>query len=409
MTIENQIQRPVYFPGLTGLRFFAAFVVIICHVEEFKSIWKIRETNTWDLHFFSLMGELAVTFFFVLSGFLITYLLLVEKEKTGTIAMKQFWMRRVLRIFPLYYLIVFLGLFIFPIFPIFDFPEWTSHIYDNYWTKVLMYIFFLSNVAIASIYPIPYAVHTWSIGVEEQFYLLWPILVKYFKKTFMLLVGIIVVYLILAKGAWLINDLSGGSSRLFQVLKDFFIYTRIDCMAIGGIGAYAVYLQKESILKVIYNKYFQGGLYVLVFAIFFAQIEFGYFTHEVYSILFLLIILNIGSNKNTFFQLEHPTFKYLGKISYGLYMYNYFCVRLALIIVQAIWGENTLLGWSGNVLLYVLAVSLTLLFAALSYEYFEKPFLSLKHKYTIVKSGDAFKPKVRKMKFPFAQQEVVNN
>jgi len=64
--------KHVYFPGLTGLRFIAAFLVVICHAEEFKYIWKIREQNTWDLHFFSMMGELAVTFFFVLSGFLIT-------------------------------------------------------------------------------------------------------------------------------------------------------------------------------------------------------------------------------------------------------------------------------------------------------------------------------------------------
>ena len=112
MEKENS-NKHVYFSGLTGLRFFAAFVVILCHVEEFKSIWNIRETNTWDLHFFSLMGELGVTFFFVLSGFLITYLLLMEKERMGTIAIKQFYMRRVLRIVPLYYLIIFLGLFIF--------------------------------------------------------------------------------------------------------------------------------------------------------------------------------------------------------------------------------------------------------------------------------------------------------
>ena len=403
---KEHLNRHVYFPGLTGLRFFAAFLVILCHVEEFKYIWGIRESNTWDLHFFSLTGELAVTFFFVLSGFLITYLLLVEKEKTGTIAMKQFYMRRVLRIFPLYYLIVFLGLFVFPQFPIFDFPDWTDQIAGNFWLKVLMYLFFLSNLAAASIFPIPYAVHTWSIGVEEQFYLLWPALVKYFKNTLPILIGIIIVYLIFAKGFWYLDDLNGGANRIYQVLAGFFRFTRIDCMAIGGLGAYIIYLNQDKFLKILYNKFAQAGLYILVLTIYFAQIEFGYFTHEVYACLFLLIILNIGTNKQTFFQLEHPTFKYLGKISYGLYMYNYFCVRLAMIVVQYFWGENTLLGWEGNILLYFLAVVFTLVLSALSYEFFEKPFLRLKHRFTIVKSGETFQKNknVRKMEFPFVKK-----
>lgn len=398
--------KHVYFPGLTGLRFVAAFLVIICHVEEFKYIWNIRETNTWNLHFFSLMGELAVTFFFVLSGFLITYLLLVEKEKTGTIAMKQFYMRRVLRIFPLYYLTVILGLFILPQFAIFDFPEWSDQLDSNFWLKVAMYAVFLSNLAAASIFPVPYAVHTWSIGVEEQFYLLWPFLVKYFKKTFQLLVGIIVVYLILAKGFWWLDDLNEGNNRIYQVLAGFFRFTRIDCMAIGGLGAYAIYLNRTGFLNFIYDKSFQAVLYALVLFIFFEQIEFGYFTQEVYSVLFLLIILNIGTNKKTFFQLEHPAFKYLGKISYGLYMYNYLCVRLAMIIVQYFFGENRLLGWEGNIMLYLLSIALTIIVAAISYEFFEKPFLKLKHKFTIVKSGEASRP-VEDMKFPFSKRELI--
>jgi len=390
MEKENS-NKHVYFSGLTGLRFFAASVVILCHVEEFKSIWNIRETNTWDLHFFSLMGELGVTFFFVLSGFLITYLLLMEKERMGTIAIKQFYMRRVLRIVPLYYLIIFLGLFIFPQFEILDFPEWSDQIDGNFRLKVLMYTLFLSNLAIASIFPIPYVIHVWSIGVEEQFYLLWPFLVKHFKKTFRLLIGIIVIYLILAKGFMYLNDLHEGTNRLYQVVADFLKYTRIDCMAIGGIGGYAVYLNQTWVLNFIYQKSFQIGLYVVTILLIFTQLEFGYFTHEVYAIVFCLIILNIGNNKNTFFQLEHPTFKYLGKISYGLYMYNYLCVRLAMIVVQYFYGENVLLGLSGNVLLYILSIAFTIGLSALSYEYFEKPFLRFKHRFTIIKSGETFR------------------
>lgn len=254
-----------------------------------------------------------------------------------------------------------------------------------------MYTLFLSNLAIASIFPIPYVIYVWSIGVEEQFYLLWPFLVKHFKKTFRLLIGIIVIYLILAKGFMYLNDLHEGTNRLYQVVADFLKYTRIDCMAIGGIGGYAVYLNQTWVLNFIYQKSFQIGLYVVTILLIFTQLEFGYFTHEVYAIVFCLIILNIGNNKNTFFQLEHPTFKYLGKISYGLYMYNYLCVRLAMIVVQYFYGENVLLGLSGNVLLYILSIAFTIGLSALSYEYFEKPFLRFKHRFTIIKSGETFR------------------
>ena len=393
--------KHVYFPGLTGLRFIAAFLVVICHVEEFKYIWGIREQNTWDLHFFSMLGELAVTFFFVLSGFLITYLLLLEKERTGTINMRGFYMRRVLRIFPLYYLIVLTGLFVFPHFSILDFPGWTAELNGNFWIKVAMYMLFLSNLAAASIFPVPYAVHTWSIGVEEQFYLIWPFLVKYGKNTFILLLGIIAVYLIVAKGFWYLDDLNDGNNRFYQVLAGFFRFTRIDCMAIGGIGGYAIYYKREKILAFLYSIPVQVFIYGLTFLLLIGNVEFGYFTHEVYSILFCLIILNIGTNPNTFFQFENPTVKYLGKISYGLYMYNYLCVRLALIVVQMWIGEGVELGVMGNVAFYILSILFTVVLAALSYEYFEKPFLRFKHKFTVVKSGDVFKKRNANFEFPF--------
>ena len=402
---EGKNAKHVYFPGLTGLRFIAAFLVVICHAEEFKYIWGIREQNTWDLHFFSMMGELAVTFFFVLSGFLITYLLLLEKERTGTINMKGFYMRRVLRIFPLYYLIVFLGLFVFPHISILDFPNWTGEINGNFWIKVFMYLVFLSNLAAASIFPIPYAVHTWSIGVEEQFYLIWPFLVKYFKNTFLILIGIIVVYLIVAKGFWYLDDLNEGKNRAYQVLAGFFRFTRIDCMAIGGIGSFAIYYQKEKILNFLYLLPVQIFLYGLTFLLFIGNIEFGYFTHEVFSILFCLIILNIGTNPKTIFQFEGDTVKYLGKISYGLYMYNYLCVRLALVVVQMWVGEGVELGMAGNIVYYILSIAFTLGMAALSYEYFEKPFLSLKHKFTVVKSGHITTKKNADFDFPFSAKK----
>ncbi len=117
----------VYFPGLNGLRFYAAFAVVITHIELIKSFqgyptfWVENSGNNLTLRsiiqkFVFELGSLGVYFFFVLSGFLITYLLLVEKAKTKTVAVKKFYVRRILRIWPLYYLIVILGFFVIPYF-----------------------------------------------------------------------------------------------------------------------------------------------------------------------------------------------------------------------------------------------------------------------------------------------------
>ena len=97
-----------YLPNLNGLRFIAAFVIIIQHIEQIKYLFGIS-SNWVEYSFLPKVGELAVVFFFVLSGFLITHLLIKEEKENGTIGIKNFYIRRFLRIAPLYFLIVALA------------------------------------------------------------------------------------------------------------------------------------------------------------------------------------------------------------------------------------------------------------------------------------------------------------
>ena len=127
------MKKSIHFPNLTGLRFIAALVVLIHHVEQYRSIY--GKTNYWNNSTIRLLGEEGVTLFFVLSGFLITYLLLAEKANVGTILIKQFYVRRILRIWPLYFLVVVLGFFILPKLHFLDVPGWTENIYDNFSKK----------------------------------------------------------------------------------------------------------------------------------------------------------------------------------------------------------------------------------------------------------------------------------
>jgi peptidoglycan/LPS O-acetylase OafA/YrhL len=110
-----------YFLNLNGLRFIAASTVVIHHVEQTKDLYGFK--NYFGNATVQLIGSMGVTLFFVLSGFLITYLLLQEKAVHQTVQLGKFYMRRVLRIWPLYYLVVLLGLFVFPHLPFFQVPE----------------------------------------------------------------------------------------------------------------------------------------------------------------------------------------------------------------------------------------------------------------------------------------------
>ncbi len=126
-------EKSIYFSGINGLRFLAALAVIITHVELLKEIYGYE--NNWKHPLIFNLGGLGVYFFFVLSGFLITYLLLAEKEKNGKINIKQFYIRRILRIWPLYYFVLLLGFFVLPHFDSIQISylqgDFTNYFYSN--------------------------------------------------------------------------------------------------------------------------------------------------------------------------------------------------------------------------------------------------------------------------------------
>jgi peptidoglycan/LPS O-acetylase OafA/YrhL len=111
------MKEKIYFPGLNGLRFLAAIAVIVVHIEQFKQLFGLTDGTTQSQFFLAPLlptGIESVILFYVLSGFLITYLLLSESQKTGQIAVRRFYLRRILRIWPLYYLRVFVGFVVIP-------------------------------------------------------------------------------------------------------------------------------------------------------------------------------------------------------------------------------------------------------------------------------------------------------
>ena len=231
-------KQKIFFPNLDGLRFFSFFLVFLAHSFNTDNS-AIKEMSWYKLIKIRIFsdGDIGVSFFFVLSGFLISYLLLKEKEFTNKIDVKSFYMRRILRIWPLYYFVVIFGFLVFPLLKTYfgQVPNETANpilcsTFLNNFDRIYNGTPDASLIAIL-----------WSVAIEEQFYLVWPILffitrIKYYKYIF-------IVVLIL--------------STLFRV---FYLHTIpidihtmgvITDMAIGGLGAYLIINNQWFINKII--------------------------------------------------------------------------------------------------------------------------------------------------------------
>jgi peptidoglycan/LPS O-acetylase OafA/YrhL len=374
-------EAQIFFPNLNGIRFIAAFLVILHHIEQYKFIFGdlYGTPHRWHWDFFRQVGPLGVFLFFVLSGFLITYLLLVERDRTGTIGVRNFYLRRVLRIWPLYYFIVALGLFVLPQIPFFDVPGETDFVYQDFGVKLLLFLLILPNVA-TGVYPhIPYLSQSWSIGVEEQFYYFWPWVVRGVRQYLLpAMIGLFFLFF-LGRGAVkvLLPDTGG-----WVWLQAFVGSLRISCMMLGALGAYLIYYHADSrLLRGLFARPVQVALWALIVGMIATGVFVPGINQEVYSLVFALLIINLAANPATIVQLTHPILEFLGKISYGLYMYH------TIGVVVAIKGARYLGPGHHDWVIYPVAIGLSVAMATASYYGVEKPILKLKERFTSVRSG----------------------
>src|SRR5690606_22987038 len=264
-------------------------------------------------------GHKAVSFFFVLSGFLITYLLLEEKNKTQQISIKDFYIRRLLRIWPVYYLVVLLCLFVVP--NVFDLSYLGHDMYDEkFAARAVLLLLVLPNVLRVYAPQIVGGVQLWTIGVEEQFYLIWPMMVRlFFKHLMVFFIAFIFVKLFITLGIEFLTLHNDG--LLLGAFRHFWILLKIEQMAVGAIGAWILYYNRDRILKIIFNKTVWRISLILVIALF--VIPFHHWLLNYFeAIVFVFVIMNLSSNPRIIFSMEHPVVNKLGNISYGIYMYH---------------------------------------------------------------------------------------
>jgi peptidoglycan/LPS O-acetylase OafA/YrhL len=376
----KKLNEKIFFPNLNGIRFVAAILVIVHHIEQFK--YHLGLSNYWSVPSVYLIGKLGVVLFFVLSGFLITYLLMTEEKKTGDISVKNFYIRRMLRIWPLYYLVVLVALLLIPAIAFFDLADYPAIPASQVKGRLLLFLIFLPNLA-NIVYPsLPYIAQAWSVGVEEQFYLIWPLLMKKIKNKKYLLAGVIIIYLLIKITLYIISITNPGNnylSAIFAVWDSF----SIDCMAIGGITAYLLF-KKRKLLTFLFQPWLQVTVMLLICLLIARGVVFPFIHYEVYGILFAVMILNLASNHHRIFKLENKYMDYLGKISYGLYMYHPIAIMVSLKMLIALKSDSM-------VLQYITSISLTILISAISYQLYEEYFIRKKLKFTKIISGDNVK------------------
>jgi peptidoglycan/LPS O-acetylase OafA/YrhL len=382
-----KVSDRVYFKGIDGLRAIGALSVVLGHIELSKKSVGIE--NLMEYSFYkNTSGHLGVLLFFVLSGFLISYLLFKEKAETNDINILSFYKRRALRIWPIYYLVVILLFFVFPFIIEFDYfgkPNWEFPMSNL--NTLLIYFLIVPNLVSFGFGGLGGGFQLGSIGTEEQFYLFWPWLIKKFKCVLYPILGIMIFIPLVPHLCDFLSVHYFGkdeSAKLFlRQLGDFFSYFKINCMATGGLIAWIYFKKIEKLLNLFYSKVFQIIVLILAFGGWLSGFHLNYFSDEYYSVLFAIIILNTATNPKSIVSFDTKLLNYLGKISYGIYVYHWIVIYFFMDLFMPLKTDF----WIYNLLLYFCSISVTLVVSHFSYFYFEIMFLKLKEKFAVIKSN----------------------
>lgn len=340
------VLRSTRLPALDGLRAVFVALVVLYHGG------------------LPLSASLGVSGFFVLSGFLITLLLLREHDATGTVSLPRFYARRALRIFPAYY--AFLALSI------------AADLYTgnrNIEPAILPGIFYVINYYNAiNDHPSISIAHAWSLAVEEQFYLLWPALLlvvagKGREAIIKVLLGLIAVVVAWRCIAW--GLLGFGSAYIYNSFE-----TRFDSLAIGCLLAAASASAWMQELARRLGAHWTLPVVTVALLIAVAVAEGNAFRYtlgfSVHALLLGILLLQalLLYRAPAWSWLEWAPVRYVGRISYGIYLYHIFGLAVGRKLAQ---GNATLA--------LALGITATVLLASASWHVLESPLLSLRRRF----------------------------
>jgi peptidoglycan/LPS O-acetylase OafA/YrhL len=350
-----------YSPQLDGLRFLAAFAVFVHHAPAVPSLGALK-TYGWA----------GVDLFLVISAYLLTRLLMLEYEATGRISIKSFFVRRALRIWPLY-----LG-YVTAITLLAIVAGKLAFVTASYWW--LSHVSFSNNIltAVKGYSVVPYTAHLWTISLEEQAYLVLPFVLAAClggrsSPRGLLSTGIAIVALMIVARAALV--LAGVQHPFIWVLP-----LRADGIVLGTVVALAMPPSDRGRG----NLLLALGIAGLVSVGLFPSIEvagayqvFGYSIVAASCCALVLATQAPGMILNRL--LGSVPMRLLGKVSFGFYVYH----AVMLYIAEKLLSR---LGIGPGPAVFVLGLVLTIAAAILSYHFYERPFLKFKKRFTMVKS-----------------------
>lgn len=357
---------------MDGLRAIAVILVIIAH-------WfPIQLVN--DIGF----GSIGVEIFFVLSGFLITRILLIERFRCDAIndlrrwpIIRNFMIRRALRIFPIYYLLLLSLILIVDFFP-------NPVLSDFGW-----YFFYLQNMLVYKLqaWPGGKLSHLWTLAVEEQVYLIWPIILIFTPLRYLKYILVFFLCFGAANYIFLDNILIGKS------FTDVLIVTCIQGFAVGGLLAY-FHLKGTLVFKQISKWFIVLGLLAFLFFLmavfkiipFFIGIRF-YVDSMASGLIAFLLVSEKSLLKNYF--LGNPVLVGIGKISYGIYLFHNFIPVLWNAFLKLLSNKGVLIPYveyrpvlaTQDSVFYLQCFLILVFLTTASYYFYEKPIMKLKEKW----------------------------
>ena len=361
-----------YFKELNALRFIGFVGIFFGHVFFSNDIEIVNSKIYSSLYSYGkILGFISIDSFFVLSSFLITWKGLEELKITKKFKFKNFLIRRSLRIWPLYFLVILLGFLI-------EFMKsyYTQDISSlpSFWSFIL---FILNFDIIKNGYEfLFFMVFMWSISVEEQFYIFWALVLKWFQNH-LLKVSLLIILISIIFRIYFIDDSLNLNFHTVSALGNF---------GVGALAAIAAFNNSILITKIRDFSKTQIVIIYLISLLIFIAIPslhnhdlFIVIQRVLFSFVFAFIILEQTYCQQSIFKLSRiKYFNFFGKISYGLYCYH--GIMITIVLKFSDYFSESL--FTSIFIFPTLIFCGTLLFSHLSYKFFESKILKLKTKYT---------------------------
>lgn len=346
---DERLIAPSYIPELDGLRGLAIGSVLIYHCHQKLVSSGLDSVAQW--------GWVGVNLFFVLSGFLITGIILDSRSDPQFF--RNFYARRGLRIWPVYVLLLLLNYAIVPF--LFGGSWWMLHELRS--APWLHYIFFVQNLFFISL---PGTMGpTWSLAIEEQFYVFWAPVARFVKNAS--LVPILIGVLILSPVLRAVNN---------GFLTKTHTLTHLDGLAIGALIAMG--LRSDLLSRTMWKRLALAGIVIGAFGMFIIIVNGSPLGDSFLALGFggMLVMGLLVTGKRSAYGsfLKARPIKFLGTISYGLYMTHILCF----VVIGAFDLKMERFGMWGDLAVVGVRLVLSISFATLLWYGFEKPILKLK-------------------------------